>query len=164
MPNIVWRGREYSRSLVENLLTVCKYARSVASDICAVADAPLYLMGFSAGGGAVAAAAYESGASKILLMAPSTNVEPADAAISLAQFSGEMYTVVGENDDVVGVETAEYFTKLATRASKKDFIILPDCDHQFRGTVNGQIMSKAPLWAFAGDTTFPSPEGGLTLY
>ena len=32
------------------------------------------------------------------------------------------------------------------------------------GETNGKIMSKAPLWAFAGDETFPSPEGGIELY
>ena len=42
--------------------------------------------------------------------------------------------------------------------------MIPNCNHQFFGEANGKIMSKAPLWAFAGDTTFPSPEGGKKLY
>src|SRR3989344_1351842 len=46
----------------------------------------------------------------------------------------------------------------------RHLVVLPNCDHQFRGRVNGQIMSKAPLWAFAGEATFPSPEGGTVLY
>jgi hypothetical protein len=30
--------------------------------------------------------------------------------------------------------------------------------------MNGKILSKAYLWAFAGDDGFPSPEGGVLLY
>jgi hypothetical protein len=30
--------------------------------------------------------------------------------------------------------------------------------------MNGKILSKAYLWAFAGDDGFPSPEGGVPLY
>jgi hypothetical protein len=41
---------------------------------------------------------------------------------------------------------------------------VPDCDHHFTGEVNGRILGKAYLWAFAGDDTFPSPDGGVLLY
>lgn len=52
----------------------------------------------------------------------------------------------------------------ASDARKKALVVIPDCDHQFQGLVNGKIMSKAPFWAFADDESFPSPEGGTILY
>ena len=41
---------------------------------------------------------------------------------------------------------------------------VPHCGHSFAGEANGRILSKAYLWAFAGDDSFPSPEGGVPLY
>ena len=41
---------------------------------------------------------------------------------------------------------------------------VPDCDHRFSGATNGRILSKAFLWAFREDDTFPSDEGGLDIY
>jgi hypothetical protein len=38
-----------------------------------------------------------------------------------------------------------------------------ECDHGFTGVTNGKILSKAYMWAFGGDTSFPSPNGGLVL-
>ena len=44
--------------------------------------------------------------------------------------------------------------------------MIPNCDHQFKGEVNGRIMSQAPFYAFAtGDKpAFPDPNGGIKLY
>lgn len=54
--------------------------------------------------------------------------------------------------------------KLMLSAKIRKLEVIPNCGHQFIGETNGKIMSKAPLWAFAGDTTFPSPDGGKRLY
>jgi hypothetical protein len=41
---------------------------------------------------------------------------------------------------------------------------VPACGHGFAGETNDRILSKAYLWAFAGDDSFPSPDGGVPLY
>jgi hypothetical protein len=70
---------------------------------------------------------------------------------------------VGDHD-AVGPEGGKKYERAFTNAAKKELVVISGCDHQFQGTRNGQIMAKAPLWAFAGDTSFPSPEGGVVLY
>jgi hypothetical protein len=52
----------------------------------------------------------------------------------------------------------------ARRASGVHAHGVPNCDHGFSGEMNGRIFGKAYLWAFAGDGSFPSPEGGVHLY
>lgn len=83
---------------------------------------------------------------------------------AFGKFRGEVYIAVGEDDECVGREAGDYFLGLATGASKKTLVVIPNCDHQFQGSINGKIMSKAPFWAFADDESFPSPEGGVILY
>lgn len=164
MPNTIWPNENYRASLVNDLLSVCRYARRQAGGICGTKKPDLYLMGFSAGAGGVAGAAFHSGAKKILLMAPSGDAAQDVVTKSLKQYQGEVYIAIGKNDDVVGPDAGQCYYDMATGASKRELVVIPKCDHQFKGRTNGRIMSKAPLWAFAGDTTFPSPEGGLVLY
>jgi len=40
---------------------------------------------------------------------------------------------------------------------------VPNCDHSFSGETNDRMFSQAYLWAFAGDESFLSPEGGVLL-
>lgn len=155
----------YERSVIEDLRAVIQHAVQNAKLISGNDKPDIYLMGFSAGASAVAAVCADfPQVKKVLLMAPSGDANQAAVTQSLANFGGEVYIVVGEDDEVVGKGAAAFFSNLIKRATVNEVRIIPNCDHQFRGTVNGQIMSKAPLWAFAGDTTFPSPEGGIMLY
>lgn len=110
-----------------------------------------------------AAASYKE-VKKILLLAPATNAGRLLIQKEIAKFRGEVYAVVGEKDNVVGADSAEFFCNLALNAKLRRHVVIPNCDHQFRGTVNGQIFGKAPFWAFAGDKTFPSLEVGPILY
>lgn len=165
MPNIVWPNEDYQSSLIADLLDVCEYARAKAPQICKSRTPDILLMGFSAGGSAVAGAALRSGAKKILLLAPSGDAAEDEVTTSLAKYTGEVFIAIGADDSVVGgAKTGKAYLDMAKSASRKKLVVIPHCDHQFRGTENGKIMSKAPLWAFAGDTTFPSPDGGLILY
>jgi len=36
------------------------------------------------------------------------------------------------------------------------------CDHFFSRETNDRAFSQAYLWAFAGDESFPFPDGGLS--
>lgn len=82
---------------------------------------------------------------------------------SLSKFEGEVGIVVGDHD-AVGPQGGKFYYDAFANASQRQLIVVPNCNHQFMGRENGQIMAKAPRWAFAGDPTFPSPEGGLVLY
>jgi predicted esterase len=155
----------YEKSVVEDLRAVIKYAIENASRICGNSNPDICLMGFSAGASAVAAVCADfPQVKKILLVAPSGDASESAVTRGLSLFSGEVYITVGEDDEIVGQRAGEFFAKLVKRAVITRLCIIPTCDHQFRGTTNGKIMSKAPLWAFADDTSYPSPEGGIVLY
>lgn len=155
----------YHKSVKDNLQFVIEYVLDNAAKICGEPLPTINLMGFSAGAGAIAAVAHNfPSVAKILLAAPSQDAGVDDISEGLNAYRGEVYIVVGANDEVVGEKTADYFYHLATNAKTRKAIIVPNCDHQFRGEINGRILSKAPLWAFAGDKTFPSPDGGIKLY
>jgi pimeloyl-ACP methyl ester carboxylesterase len=160
MPNVTRQGREeYTTGLLED----AQVAVNIALNTLGL---PLYLMGFSAGGyaAAVVGAKNHRVVEKLLLMEPSASeslLNPLPQDI-LAQFSGEVYIVLGDHG--VGRDVGELYYRSFSGASRRELVVIENCDHQFRGTRNGQIMAKAPLWAFMGDETFPSPEGGIVLY
>lgn len=165
MPNLQHQNEDYRVSLVQDLRAVVEHVLRTAEEFCATDVPDIYLMGFSAGAGACAAFANSHPMiKKVLLMAPSGDASQTLVERSLAEYRGEVYIVNGLNDEVVGADAGKKFLAMAKNASVKKLVELPDCDHQFRGTRNGMIMSKAPIWAFVGDSTFPSPEGGIELY
>lgn len=166
--NHVKAGFNYDVSVREHLKAVIDYALSHAAEICGADanNAVIYLMGFSAGAGAVAAVAHEyPQVKKILLMAPSGDAGEEAVTDGLKKYKGECHIVVGENDEIVGPQAGAVFASLATAASVVRNVVIPKCDHQFRGERNGRIMSAAPLWAFSDpEAESPSPEKGVKLY
>lgn len=153
IPNV-----DYQQSVKDRL-------REVLSSILSNDKPTLYLMGISAGAGAIAAIAYEyPQVEKILLIAPSGDAGLEDIKYGLGKYAGELYITVGANDEIVGAGVGELFFSFATKTKIKKAVVVPECDHQFRGEINGKILSKAPLWAFNNDETYPSPEGGIKLY
>ncbi|HEX9110750.1 MAG TPA: hypothetical protein VF845_04685 [Terriglobales bacterium] len=165
MDNQYRYGFLYEKSVVADLKATIDYALANAESICSTREPELYLMGSSAGAGAIAivAADYPQ-IKKVLLLAPGVDAGKTAIEEAFGKFRGEVHIAVGENDECVGKEAGEYFLGLATGASKKTLVVIPNCDHQFQGLVNGKIISKAPFWAFADDQSFPSPEGGVILY
>lgn len=155
----------YDKSVQDNLRAVINYAIKNSKEICGSKVPVIYLMGFSAGAAAIAAIAHEfPHVRKILLVSPSGDAGEEDMTRGLAEFTGEVYIVAGENDNIVGPEAAPMISSLVKKASVHKLVIVKNCDHQFRGRENGMIMSKAPLWAFLGDQEFPSSNGGVELY
>jgi len=158
-------GLDYHATVQEDLRAVILYALENSMSICGTEDPDIYLMGFSAGASAVSAVAYEfKQVKKILLVSPSLDAGEISMRKGLAEFTGEVYIVAGENDNFVGSQVAEWVFSKIKKASIRKLVMIPDCDHQFRGAKNGIIMSKSPLWAFLGDQSFPSVEGGIRLY
>jgi dienelactone hydrolase len=165
MGNPVYDKLPYPQGMIDNFRYVIDHCLSHGKELSGKAKPVFYLMGFSAGASTIAAVAGDySAVEKILLMAPSGDAGQKATEKGLAKFEGEVYIAVGARDEIVGPEAGQIFYDLATAARVRKLVIVPNCDHQFRGERNGRIMSKAPLWAFAGDNSFPSPEGGKKLY
>lgn len=165
MPNTLHEGRDYSKSVIEDLRAVIKFAIDRAGMLCNCEKPDIYLMGSSAGGGAIAAVAGEYPAvTKILLLEPAGNAGGEIMQQGLARYRGDLFIVVGSGKDAIGTKYGSKLVEWATQARRKELVVLKGCDHNFSGKRNGQIMAKAPFWAFGGDTTFPSPDGGLVLY
>ena len=151
-------GFLYEKSIVGDLKATIDYALANAESICSTREPDLYLMGFSAGAGAIAIVSPDYPQIKrVLLMAPSIDAGKTAIEEAFRKFRGEVYITVGEYDECVGKDAGDYFLGLATGARKKVLAVIPNCDHQFQGLVNGKIMSKAPFWAFGDDQTFSVP-------
>lgn len=155
----------YPKGMIDNFKFVLDYCLKNGEKLSGKADPTLYLMGFSAGSSTIAAVASDySAVEKILLMAPAGDAGQEAVERGLSKFTGEVYIAIGDNDEIVSPGAGQMFYDIATSAKKRKLEVIPNCGHQFVGETNGKIMSKAPLWAFAGDTTFPSPDGGKILY
>lgn len=163
--NHLYTSFPYPQTMIDNFLFVLDHALANAEKYCGNPCPEVYLMGFSAGAGTIAAVASNySPVEKILLMAPAFDAGDEIIASGLQSFRGDVYIAIGEDDEVVGSISGQRFFSFARSARSRQIEYIPNCDHQFRGEVNGRIMAKAPLWAFAGDKSFPSPEGGNKLY
>ena len=165
MANVKYQDLEYGMSVIDDLYTVIDFTLRQAHRLCATHDPELYLMGFSAGAGSVAAVSPDyREIKKLLLVAPSLDATRAEVESGLGAFEGDVYVAIGDKDSVVGPQAGQLFYDMATKARSRKLVVVKNCDHQFRGTENGKILSNAPLWAFADDQTFPSPDGGIELY
>ncbi len=150
-----------------NLKAALDYTKGRAWEISGEPKPELLLMGFSAGASVIAATAHEHPeVTRILLFAPAREAMSVNVQDGLRQFEGEVYIVIGDNDDNVGTQSGQILYDRATSASHRELFVLPNCDHQFRGEANGRIISEAPFYAFTtGEKpNFPDPTGGIKLY
>lgn len=135
-----------------------------ARAICGHPTPSLLLLGWSAGASAMAALASDlPRVERVLLYAPSADAGHDAVVDGLRRFTGDLYVVVGEEDRVVR-DLPRRLVALASSARSKQLVLLPSCDHQFRGARNGRIMSQGPLWAFIDEDGFPDPDRGIHLY
>ncbi len=149
------------------LRRVLTYALENTLNICGTKNPEIFMVGTSAGAGAVAASAAESeNVKKILLIAPGANIGLKALIKGLKLFKGEVCIVIGEDDENVGASNGQYFYDFASGASYRKIFFIPNCDHQFTGKTNGKILSRAPFYAFAEGKrpNFPDPENGIILY
>lgn len=161
------RANDYPRML-GSLKRAIEYGLEHAEEICGSDNPEVCLIGTSAGGGAISAVSSEYPNVKgLLLMAPGDNPDRRIVRRGLSRFTGELYIVIGADDNIVGPGAGQIFYDMAINAShKEEPFIIPACDHNFKGEKNGRIMSEAPFYAFAkGDKpAFPDPTGGVKLY
>lgn len=127
----------------------------------------VYLMGTSAGASIIPILTemYPEIITKILLTAPSENT-PLELSIpAIKKFKGEVSIIVGNDDNIVGIEPAAYLYAASLNASMTQMVTIPNCDHNFSGEYNGRLFSAAVLWAFDNEH-YPDldAEIGIKLY
>jgi hypothetical protein len=158
-----YRDASWNRIYVESMAHVVEHCVKNGAALCGTAEPEVYLAGFSSGGSVAGAVApFFPAIRKILLVSAYDSVDQFFLA-GLRRYTGEIYVAYGEQDAPAAV-LAMMMPALARGASAVHARAVPDCDHHFTGEVNGRILGKAYLWAFAGDDTFPSPDGGVLLY
>ena len=150
-----------------NLRELINYCLENPKKICGSNKPDLWLMGFSAGAGAIGLIAWEyPEVSKILLAAPAKGVGEEKLVEGLNKFTGAAYILVGDHDEVVSIDDCKQMYEALDHAKHRKLIVIPNCDHQFRGEENGRILSQAPFYAFDSGTMpkFPDPKAGIKLY
>jgi len=158
-----YRDASWNRIFVEGMAHLVEHCLTNAESLCGTKEPEVFLAGFSAGGSvAVAVAPLFRQVKKILLVSAYDSVGWFFLH-GLRHYTGEMYVAYAEGDDPA-VGLAMSIRAFARRAHAVHARAVPQCDHAFSGETNGQVLGKAYLWAFAGDDSFPSPEGGVALY
>jgi len=158
-----YRDGSWNRIFVEGMAHLVEHCLTNAEPLCGIKEPEVYLAGFSAGGSvAVAVAPLFAQIRRILLVSAYDSVGWFFLH-GVRHYAGEVYVAYAEGDSPA-VALAMSIRSFARRASAVHARGVPHCDHGFSGETNGRVLAKAYLWAFAGDESFPSPEGGVRLY
>ena len=158
-------GSPYCELMIDKIAKVIEYVNNNAEKITGHSEVDIYLAGVSAGAGAIATVVGEfPEIKKVLFIAPAESVGKENITRGLKNYTGELYLVAGENDEIRTFDSARIYYEACKNSSKKELVIIPECDHHFTGEKNGRIMANAFLWAFSGEGNFPSHEGGVILY
>lgn len=149
--------------------TVINYCLENSEQVCNTPIPEIWLMGFSAGAGAVVLTGWEyPEVTKILAINPFLEVRGVRdrSKENLPGYEGELYLVKGSDDTVIATDTIEYISNLAESVSVLKTLEIPDCDHQLKGEDNSKILSKLPEHFFLGEykeRDFPNKEEGFNL-
>jgi hypothetical protein len=158
-----YKDASWNKLVVESLDYVIEYSLDHSGEICNSVTPSIYLAGFSAGGSACGAVApFYPEVSKILMISAYDSVGIYFYE-GISRFTGEIYMTYG-SEDPIAVFLAYSMRFTAREASLLHTQEIQNCKHGFAGATNSKILSNAFKWAFAGDTNFPSPDGGLLLY
>ncbi len=156
----------YPSHIISKTHEVIEYCINNSIEICGEKDPNIYLIGTSAGG---AVAAYMANRykeiKKILLCAPSGNIEMKQIMETYKDFKGELSIIIGENDEVVGTYISHVYLQQCKNASEKRIRLLHNCNHNFTGEENGKLLSHAPFWAFDNENhPILDSNKGIILY
>ena len=164
--NTMWEGLSYSQSVVDDLSFIIEVVIQNSINICGSINPDIYLMGFSSGGSAVAAICSKfPQVKKILLIAPSFDAGEIAIMEGLGKFTGEVYIANGDKDEVIPYLVGHLYEQFSKKtAFKVKWSVIPNCDHYFKGSANGLILSQAVLWAFNDYLDFPYGDEGVNLY
>ena len=162
--NFPVNNTRYELLLLDNIREVIKYALDNAEEICGKQNPDIYLRGHSAGGSAAAGIAYEfPQIKKVLLISPGGDIGSEAIRKNLSEYQNELYVTGPIYDRYIGQNSARFFYNVAMRAKRREIHLLEDADHCFTGPLLSKVFSKAILWAFADDKTYPNPSGGIEL-
>ena len=151
--------------ILDNLRFVIDYALEHAEEISGSDSPRVFLMGHGAGASAIATIAADySEVEKILLIGPSFDMDQKTLTESLRRYRGRAYIAIGENDEVVGIDSGQIFYDMASNSRLRKLVTVPNCDHHFRKEHHTRVLSRAPFWAFDGDISFPFSDKGISLY
>ena len=146
--------------LVDSLAHAVEFSLERASDLCGTVSPTVYLSGFSSGGSAVGAVAFRFREIKRILLLSTYDSVGDYFYAGIEQFTGDIYMAYGSQDTMAGF--LAYVLGCGSMAANSLHVRqVPECDHRFSGATNSKILTKAFYWAFNGDESFPSAEGGL---
>lgn len=151
----------------KGLRQVIAYVLENSKEICGSIKPEIYLMGTSAGAGVISVLAWEyPEVKKILLLEPAIIFDKAIIIQSLEKYKGKVVIITGSEDNALGINNGKVFYDASINTSKREIIVLENCDHQFTGERNGRIFSQAPFYAFGVNNliVFPDYKGGIKLY
>jgi len=149
--------------------TIINYCLENSKAICGTDSSEIWLMGFSAGAGAILLTGWEyPEVKKILAVSPWTGgfEERERLKKNLPEYKNDLFIVIGDKDDVIYDDTMDFIVNNATSVSNLKTLIIPNCDHQLTGEDNSKILSKLPEYFFLGeykDLDFPNKEEGFVL-
>jgi hypothetical protein len=142
--------------LMDNLRTVINYALENAKEICGSDQPELFLAGYSAGASTTAAISAEfKQTTKMLLIAPSIDIDLATVEKSLSEYTSELYMISGDKDYVINPQALNTIGQWAKNTKHKKIITITNCDHDFSGKQNKQNFAQAYLWAFGDGKNSP---------
>jgi alpha/beta superfamily hydrolase len=139
---------------LDRLRRAIDYALEHARALCGNRRPELYLMGFSAGAGAAAALAGDYQPRRMLLIAPSGDVDPQRIIAGLKEYAGQLVLLVGEKDKVVGRDAACLFDEISPAARHKQVLFVQDCDHFFTREDHDRLLEETSLRVFAAPEAF----------
>lgn len=163
IPNISSFGFGWDTNLRETL----SYVLDNAKKICGSNKPEIYLMGTSAGAGAIAMTAWEyPEVKKILLTEPAIVFSGEHGVEGVKEYKGEVTIVTGKGGTALGKGIGGKFFDYFINTKHKEIFEIQNCDHCFMGEINGRFFSQAPLYAFKSGKKikFPDSNGGIKLY
>jgi hypothetical protein len=158
----IYQGASWNRIYVEGMAHVVDYCLSRAKELTGTASPEVMLAGFSAGGSVVGAVAPLFDGIRKVLFASTYDSVGHYFYEGIRRYSGNIYVAYGEAD--FPATFLAWALPHVARNARVHVRSVADCGHGFSTDEQGVVLSKAYLWAFAGDDSFPSPEGGVALY
>jgi pimeloyl-ACP methyl ester carboxylesterase len=147
--------------------TVVNYCLENSNEICDSETPNIWLMGFSAGAGAIVLTGWEyPEIKKILAINPYIEGVKGKIERCLPLYTGDLFLIKGSDDDVIGPDTLEYLSSYATNVSDLQTYTIPNCDHQLKGLTNSFILSQLPQYYFLDKyktEKFPDGSKGINL-
>ena len=158
-----YKGASWNGLLVDSLAHAVEFSLERSSELCGTDSPTIYLSGFSSGGSAVGAVAFRYREIKRILLLSTYDSVGDYFYTGIEQFTGDIYLAYGSQDPTAGL--LGYVLGHGPMAANSLHVReVPECDHRFSGATNSKILTKAFYWAFNGDESFPSAEGGIQLY